>query len=376
MTNPAVSLFVPSLGGGGAERVALNLAQGFADRGLKIDLVLQNAVGTFMTKVPSGVRAIDLKSPGIVHKLFALMSYLRQEQPTVLVSILDNVNVAAWAQRLTRVPTRVIVGVHNTFSQDFRGLKGKLKPFLIRYSYPWADGIIAVSQGVAEDLAHLSGLALEDIRVIYNPVLAPDVVQKAQEPVDHPWFAVGEPPVILGVGRLVMQKDFPTLIRAFALVRQHHPARLMILGEGENRFQLEALVRELGLEEEVSLPGFVENPYAYMTRSAVFALSSAWEGFGNVLVEAMAVGTSVVSTNCPSGPSEILQGGTYGTLVPVGDVNALAEAILSTLTQPTNPDILRQRSQAFSVDRIVDQYLEVLKLNINSKLIMHNSAQR
>jgi len=167
--------------------------------------------------------------------------------------------------------------------------------------------------------------------------------------------------VLLGVGRLVMQKDFPTLIQAFALVRQRCPARLTILGEGEKRPQLEALVRELGLEAEVSLPGFVQNPYAYMARSAVFVLSSAWEGFGNVVAEAMAVGTSVVSTDCQSGPAEILEGGRYGKLVSVGDVAALAEAILATLSQPTDPEVLRQRSRAFSVDLVVDQYLEVLK---------------
>jgi glycosyltransferase involved in cell wall biosynthesis len=365
LNTPSISLFLPSLTGGGAERVALNLVEGFIERGLNVDLVLQNAVGTFLSKVPSKVRVIDLRSSGIVPKTIDLISYLRREQPEVLLSLLDNVNSAGWAQRFTGVPTRVVVSVHNNLSQDFRGIKGKLKPYLVQFSFPWADEIIAVSQGVAEDLARISGIDLENIRVIYNPVVTPNLFEKAQEPIAHPWFVPGEPPVLLGVGRLVVQKDFPTLIRAFALVRQCCPVRLMILGEGEKRPHLEALVQELGLENEVSLPGFAQNPYSYMARSAVFVLSSAWEGLPTVLIEAMATGTSVVATNCPSGPAEILQGGCYGKLVPVGDVAALAEAILATLSQPTNSELLRQRSRAFSVDQVVDQYLTVLKVDKN-----------
>lgn len=169
----------------------------------------------------------------------------------------------------------------------------------------------------------------------------------------------------MGVGRLVKQKDFSTLVRAFALVQQRCPVRLMILGDVDKREpsikpQLEALVRELGLENEVALPGFVENPYNYMAKADVFVLSSIYEGFGNVVAEALATGTSVVSTNCESGPAEILENGKYGRLVPVGDAEALANGILATLSNPTDSEILQQRSQAFSVDRVVDQYLEVL----------------
>ena len=360
-----VSLFVPSLSGGGAERVALNLAQGFADRNLKVDLVLENAVGSFLSKVPNGVRVVDLQSPGVLRKIFALKGYLQRERPAVLFSILDNINVAAWAQRLAGVSTRVVVGVHNNFSQDFQGIKGKLKPFLVRYSYPLANGIIAVSQGVAEDLSRLSGLPLNKIRVIYNPVVMPELFNKAKEPINHPWFNPGEPPVILGVGRLVSQKDFSTLLRAFALVRQQIPARLMILGEGIERAKLEQLVQELRLENDVALPGFTENPYTYMAKAAVFVLSSIYEGFGNVVAEAMAVGTSVVSTDCESGPAEILENGKYGYLVPVGDAETMAKSILTTLNYPTNSELLQQRAKAFSGEKIVDQYLEFLRGDAN-----------
>lgn len=359
--NTLVSLFIPSLGGGGAERVALNLACGFVERGLKVDVVLNNAIGPFLTKVPSEVRVISLKTSKSLPKLLALARYLKREQPTALFSLLDNVNVAGLAKLIAGVSTQVVVGVHNTYSKSFlQGIKGRLKPFLVQKTYPLADGIIAVSQGVADDLARMSGLSVKDIQVIYNPVVTPDLTEKAKEPVDHPWFSPGEPPVILGIGRLTDQKDFPTLIQAFALMRQQRRVRLMILGEGEKRAKLEALIAELGLEDDIALPGFVENPFAYLSKAAVFALSSIMEGLPTVLIEAIAVGTPVVSTDCPSGPVEILEGGKYGKLVPVGDVSGLAEAIAYTLNYPTNPELLWHRSQSFCVDRAVEQYLEVL----------------
>jgi len=221
---------------------------------------------------------------------------------------------------------------------------------------------VAVSRGVADDLARLTGLPREKIQVIYNPVVTPELFVKAEEPLGHPWFAAGEPPVILGVGRLHEAKDFQTLIRAFALVRKKRVARLVILGEGEERPKLEALVRELGLEEEVALPGFVDNPFKYMKRAGVFVLSSQWEGFGNVLVEAMACGTPVVSTACPSGPEEILENGRWGRLVSVGDVDALAEAIILTLDDKNHPDVAR-RALDFGVQRAIDEYIRVLGLN-------------
>lgn len=369
-----VSLFLPNLDGGGAERVMLQLAQGLAKRGLKIDLVLAKAEGAYLSKVPSDVRVINLQSrfPVVLFKTLGLLGYLRREEPALLLSALDIVSAATLAKRLTGASTRVVMSVHTNLSQQFQDkpdiFLGRLRSYLVRWLYPWADAIVAVSQGVAEDVACLTGLPVEKIRVIYNPVVTPDVFEKAKESIDHPWFTPGEPSVILGVGRLVRQKDFPTLVRAFALVRQHLPSRLMILGDIDKREptikpQLEALVRELGLEGEVTLPGFVDNPYAYMARAKVFVLSSAYEGFGNVLAEAMAVGTSVVSTNCESGPAEILENGKYGRLVPVGDVNALADAILATLSQPTDPEVLRKRSCAFSVDTVIDQYLEFLKID-------------
>ncbi len=184
-------------------------------------------------------------------------------------------------------------------------------------------------------------------------------MKKAKEPVEHPWFETGELPVILGVGRLMEQKDFPTLIRAFAKVLKVRPSRLVILGSGKERSRLNALVHELGLQNHVAMLAFQNNPYAYMTKAAVFALSSAWEGFGNVLVEAMAQGTPVVSTDCKHGPREILDHGKHGLLVPVGDSQAMAEAILNVLSGKF-PSVTSEWLEQFTLKPTVSQYIKLL----------------
>jgi glycosyltransferase involved in cell wall biosynthesis len=216
-----------------------------------------------------------------------------------------------------------------------------------------------VSKGVADDLALLIGLSRDRIDVIYNPVVSDNLLLKAQEPIDHPWFAAGEPPVILSVGRLSPQKDQAMLLRAFAKVRKSIPARLIILGDGDERAALEALARNLHIESDVAVPGFVENPFAYMNKSAVFALSSKYEGLPGVLIQAMACGCPVVSTNCPSGPAEILDGGKYGPLVPVGDEDAMAAALRQKLQEDrTSPPV--ESLDPFRSEHVMDQIVRVL----------------
>jgi glycosyltransferase involved in cell wall biosynthesis len=232
-------------------------------------------------------------------------------------------------------------------------------PQLIRRFYPWANSIVAVSKGVADDLAQTAGLPRERIQVIYNPVVTPELREKAQTPLDHPWFKPGQPPVLLAVGRMSPQKDFPTLIRAFARVRQTRPAKLLILGEGKERPGLETLVRQLGLGQDVSLPGFVTNPYPYMARTSLFVLSSRWEGLPGVLIEALYCGAPIIATDCPSGPTEILADGRYGQLVPVGDVTALARAIETTLVSKT-PDPPPESWRPFELKTVVNQYINML----------------
>jgi len=356
-----IALFLPSLRGGGAERVMVNLAWGFVERGLQVDLVLAKAEGPYLSQVPSKVRVVDLGARRMLHSLPGLIRYLRGEQPQAMLSALNHANIVAiWAKILSKVKTRLVVSEHNNLSQSTKNapfMRAKLMPFLIRFFYPYADAVVAVSRGVAEDLIASTGLPPEKVKVIYNPVITPELFTKADEPLDHPWFGPGEPPVILGVGRLTKQKDFPTLIRAFAMVRKERPARLMILGEGEERPNLEALVRELGLEEDVALPGFVDNPYKYMKRAAMFVLSSRWEGLPTVLIEALALGTPVVSTDCPSGPREVLEGHEE-LLVPVGDTNALACTILRLLENPYRAQI---DVSPYTLAHAIDLYIEILR---------------
>ena len=361
-----IALFYGRLGGGGAERVLVNLAQGFAERGFKADLVLAQAGGPHMWLVSPKVRMIDLGASGTLDNIPKLMNYLKKEQPEALISNLHYTNeIALLAKRLTKVSTKIIVSEQNHLSLEAGNetrVKYRFTPWTAKLLYPLADGIVAASQGVAQDLAKITGIPQEKMKVIYNPAIPTDLKKKAKEPLDHAWFAPGEPPVIIGVGRLEQQKDFPTLIQAFARVRQVRPARLLILGWGPNRPQLEALITELDLENEVALLGHVDNPLPYMTRATVFVLSSKWEGFGNVVVEAMALGTPVISTNCPSGPSESLANGKYGFLTPIGDTEAMAEKILQVLSGQTKyvaPEWLEQ----FKLENVTQKYLDVLDID-------------
>lgn len=361
----SLAIFLPGLDGGGAERIMLNLARGFVEQGLKVDLVLLRETGPYLSQVPAQVRIVNLGNRRMLLSIPALIRYLQTEQPVAMLCGQEDINVAAlWVKKITGVSTRIVVSVQNTLSQQSQNtfqLKRRLAPLLARWFYPWADAIVAVSQGVAQDLARL-GLPLDSIQVIYNPVVTADLAKKVREPLVHPWFSSDQPPVILAVGRLDKQKDFPTLIRAFAKVREQRPVRLMVLGEGQERSRLETLVQKMKLTADVELPGFVQNPHAYMARAAVCVLSSAWEGFGNVLVEAMAAGTPVVSTDCESGPAEILVNGKYGKLVPVGDFEGMAKAIAHTLDQSQDSMVLKHRSTEFSLEKALASYLQALQL--------------
>ena len=225
-----VAIYLASLEGDGSERIALNPAQGFAERGLKVDLVLQRAKGPYLDQVPDGIRIVDLRAGRMARAAFPLISYLCRERPPFLLSLMMPANIIAiLSRKLARVDTRLVISEHLTISvssYNAGSLRGRYLPLLAKRIYPWADGIVAVSEGVAEDLAHILGLPRKNIEVIYNPVITPELLEKASEPVGHPWFQPGEPPVILGVGRLTEQRDFPTLLRALALVRRERAVRL------------------------------------------------------------------------------------------------------------------------------------------------------
>lgn len=354
-----IGFFLSDVAGGGAERVIINLAEGFAARGYSVDLVLARREGPYLEGLDQRIRVVDLQAPRLLLALPRLIAYLRKTRPKVLLSALEDTNVVALiAAKLARTRPRTVVTVHNLVSLESRNspqLKRRLSPLLVRLFYPMADGIIAVSEGVASDLIRL-GAPPAKTRTIYNPIVTRAFRQQLQEHIQHPWFAAKQPPVILAIGRLHPQKNFPLLVRAFAEVRAVRPARLMILGEGPERQRLQQLIEDLGLQDAAALPGFVSNPAAYLRQAACLALSSDWEGFGNVLVEAMAAGTPVVATRCESGPSEILEEGRFGRLTPVGDRPALALAILDTLKEIPDRERLQERAGDFTLERILEQY--------------------
>jgi glycosyltransferase involved in cell wall biosynthesis len=365
MSDPGrhLAIFVPSMREGGAERSMAKLADGIASRGWRVDLVLARAEGPHLAEVSERVRVVDLKASRVLASLPGLVRYLRRERPDALLSVMEYANIVAlWARRLAGGPERMFVNDQNTVSRASANARGRarLLPRLVKRYYPLASEVIGNSTGVSDDLAHVTGLPRERIRVIYNPVGTPELRERAAEPAQHPWLEPGQPPVVLAVGRLREQKDFPTLIRAFARVRADRTARLMILGEGPDRSALEALVREHGLEDDVALPGFLPNPYACMSRSAVFVLSSLWEGLPTVLIEALCCGAPVVATDCPSGPREILRNGAFGRLVPMQDVPALADAIRETLDDKSLEPI-EESCRPFELEPVVDQYIELLE---------------
>jgi glycosyltransferase involved in cell wall biosynthesis len=343
------------------------LVTGFLGRGLEVDLVLARAEGPLLPSVPRGARTVDLAAGRTFGALFGLTDYLRRERPFGLIAAPAHANIiAAWAKLLARAPTRLVVTAHNTVSLAVRNspkIQEKIYPLLLRIFHPAADAIVAVSHGVADDLARWAGIPRRRITVIHDPVVTGALDRLKAAPLAHRWFTPGGQPVVLAAGRLAAQKDFHTLLQAFAVLRRQRLARLVILGEGELRGELEAQVRGLGLVTDVDLPGFVDNPYAFMARCGVFVLSSRWEGFGVVLVEAMACGAQVVATDCPNGPAEILEHGRLGRLVPVADAPALAEAMAAAMDRPVPAESLRARALEFSVEAATGRYLQVLGLD-------------
>lgn len=365
MSRLIIAMFLPLLEVGGAERAFLRLARGFVQRGCHVDLVLANEFGAIRNEVPPEVNLIDLSASRVLWSIPRLARYLREHRPYALLATIAHANLAAiTAKRLAGGSTLVAIREANTSNAERRSrrsLKSGAVDWLRSRYYAKADVIIANSQGAAESLQKHNRLPREKIRVVYNPVVSPELLRLAEQPLAHPWFSDATCPVVLGTGRLTQQKDFPTLLHAFAIARRTRPMRLVIVGEGEERARLGALACQLGVNHEVQLVGFDPNPYRYMRRASVFVLSSRWEGLPNALIEAMACGAPVVSTDCPSGPREILEDGKWGKLVPVGDPQKLADAIIDTLDNPPAYDPA-VRAADFSVERAVESYLTVLGL--------------
>lgn len=357
-----LAFFISQLGCGGAERITVNLLRAAANAGIPIDLLLARAEGPLLAEVPSEVRIINFKAAKLQHAIPQIALYLRREQPRGVISQITHANlVCLIARMLARTKTPLVAVEHNHFSamQAAGGVRPRVQK-LARWLYPWADHVVGVSSGVARDVEHCLGLPPQRVRTIYNPIVDARLLARSQEPCSHPWLSNGDQPVLLTVGRLAPQKDHATLLRAVAIVRQTRPVRLVIFGEGAQRTALESLRRDLGLENAVDLAGVSDNPYAAMRRASLFVLSSRFEGLPTVLVEALACGCPAVSTTCPSGPAEILDGGRHGILVEPENPAALAAGILRGLDCRWDRDQLRRRGAEFSLAASLDQYLAIL----------------
>ena len=399
-----ISILIPSLGGGGAERVALLIASGLLDRGHEVDLLLRDLVCDYPREVPAGVRLFFLPrshdtedrsnleqlpntprpltptplpisirfprlalgatvsrdqltlltSASLPRWAVAIAAYIDRERPDAVLAMMSSaVAAVAMAVRLAHHSVRTVAVAHNVF-------KSRREIRRARQSYPYSDAAVGVSLGVSSELAGVSGISRKRIHTVYNPVVSAGLLRKAREAPEHPWFNASGPPVVVSIGRMHKQKDFSTLLAAFARFLARRPARLIVLGKGPQLSDLLSLAHELRISEHVDFPGFVNNPYAFLARARLFVLSSRSEGLANVLIEAMACGCPVVSTDCPFGPKEILEGGRWGELVPVGDPKALAEAMVRTIEAPPRQNALRERAGFFSVERAVSRYEELL----------------
>ncbi|MCL2931632.1 MAG: glycosyltransferase [Trichodesmium sp. MAG_R03] len=369
-----IAFLLPDLEWSGLGRVAVNLAKEISSRGISVDLVVGSATGVFLQEIPPQIRIVDFERQiqprlqSALKILLPLRRYLQIEKPTALVCYLYTCNVVTlMVKMLVRSKVKLVlveqIILYEKQEKKQQKLQERFLPILMRWLYPSADKVVACSQGLARDLEIYLGFNHGKIDVIYNPVIDEKLAEKANLFVEHPWFNKGEIPVVLGAGRLVRQKDFATLIRAFALVKKEQKVRLVILGEGQLKNQLLTLVGQLNLENDVAILDFVENPYAYMAKSAVFVLSSGWEGFGNVVAEALAAGAPVVSTNCPSGPAEILDNGKYGELVAVGNSQGMAEAILRVLSGKVR-SVDSAWLEQFTLKYSAQKYLELINISV------------
>lgn len=364
--SPRIAFYLPNLCFGGAERVTVNLAGYLAARGWDVRVVLNAVKGDLLKQLPAAVQVHGMGAGRAVGALIPLARYLRRHRPDVLVAAEAHVSVSALlARRLAGVDVPTVVAEHSVLSTTISGSwRSRTLGWLIRTTYPMADAVVAVSHGAADDLHGVARLNARP-EVIYNPVLSAADIGAEQQPPDDSWFAAGSPPVFVAAGRLRWIKGFDTLVEAFALVRAHMDARLVILGKGLMRRQLEDRIRVLGLDDAVRLPGFASEPMRYFQGAAAVVVPSRQESFGNVLVEAMACGRPVISTNCP-GPREVLDNGHYGTLVPIDDAPALAAAMMKAAHQPVDAEVLKRRAGEYTVERCGQHWLRLLEAAIAS----------
>lgn len=357
-----VIFLIPSLNGGGAERVFIQLLKVLDRNVFEIYLMVTNLEGPYVNEIPNDINIIDLQKTSVKRSLFSLIKEINKIKPNVIISTLFHMNLALLiiSPFLIGRP-RIILREANPPRFSMGGLpKGKLFIWLYSRLYKRSDAIVAISTDVSNDIQKTLKVKKEKIRIIYNPVDISGIQKKSREKVLHKWFNEKNVPIIISVGRLVEQKDHTTLIKAFAKVRRKKLCKLLILGEGYYYTKLKKMVDNLNLSSDVEFLGFVSNPFKYIHNSDLFVLSSKWEGFGMVLIETLALGTPIVSTDCLGGPHEILNNGEYGKLVPVGNDDIMADKIIEMLNNPSDKKKLISRAMDFDISKIKTQYEQIL----------------
>lgn len=390
-----IAIYVSSLKGGGAERVMLYLAQGMIDQNHSVDILLARYEGDYIKQAPKSANIIPLKKsirlhgflialwrssfrskllsqfklPRFLSLLPAVNNYINQYNPDILISALHNCNLSAVvAKSCTNTNLSLIVTEHislSSFIQSVPERKTKLLPF-IKLLYPHASGIITVSEGVKTDLSAIADIPLDKITTIYNPVVTSVMLEKMGEKASHPWLNNPEYFTLLAAGRLTKQKDYVTLITAVERLKNRIPLKLIILGEGSERKSLSTLIKNKDLTDTIELYGFCDNPFAFMAQADLFVLSSALEGLSMVLLEALACGCKIVSTDCPHGPSEVLQQGKYGTLVPIKNPKKLALAIEDIFYEKIQHKNGQEYALKFTLEKATQEYLNLALKNLSS----------
>ncbi|KAA9404501.1 glycosyltransferase [Haloarcula sp. CBA1131] len=369
---PDLAFYIPNLTVGGAEQVTVNIVNGLAGRGYDVELVVSHPGGELRTAVADSVAVIelaDVRIPGIgigahLHKL---AQYLGDTEPDILISEKTDANILCLgAKRVAESTTTVVPTEHIAFGMmPDESLKSRGVRKVAAQLYPAANDLIAVSDGVADSLGEKTAVDRGDISVLHNPVEITTVQDRAHEPVSHKWIEDTDTDVLLFVGRHHPQKDLKTWLRSFKRVNDTLPdTRAVIAGRGSETETVRELTVELGLTEVTSIPGYVDNPYRFMNQASLFLLSSQFEGLPTVLIEAMACGCPIVSTDCPSGPREILADGEYGRLTPVGDVDSIATAALEMLENPTPAAVLQDRAADFAPQTVLNDYEQFIETRL------------
>ncbi len=364
MKSKRICFVIAAFSDGGVSRVVSNLANEFIDRGIDVDVVaLVPNYYTSKRQYASEVNLISLGGPRILSFILLWRYFMQNRDYDAIISAIDFVNVHTMlASKMARVRSKVIVTTHTNLSEEKRQISSKILKVVYRLAsslYPLAENVCAVSSGVATSMHEELGLRGVDIQVIYNPIVHKEMLKTVPDR-PHLWYSE-KIPVIIGCGRLTKQKNFKQLINAFSKLTQHQKVRLILLGDGQLKDELVQQVEVLGLSEYVYFAGNVVNPLDYFYYSRMLVVSSLWEGFGNIIVEALSMGCPVVSTDCPSGPSEILENGKWGRLVETNNEAALYQAMLEELSdQQVSKSFLQKRASDFTVNDIAEKYLSLV----------------